>query len=561
MKRKTSRRDFLKNASTVAVALAVPSPWIEAAPTFDVVLRGGTILDGTGGPAYPADLGIRGDTIAAIGSISADQGKQAVDISGFQLCPGFVDIHTHSDGNILAYPNSESRVYQGVTTELTGNCGGSAAPVSGANAEQALDKWRKEEGISAKWNDVASYFTALEQTRISINQGLLLGQGTIRENAIGLVDRTVTPDELKQILRATEEGMDQGAFGLSTGLEYTPGTYTPTDEIVEMTRIVSRYGGLYASHTRNEVDRVLEAVHEAIDIGRRAGVRVEVSHLKVCGKNNWHMQHASIELIESARRDGIAVYADVYPYTAYSTGLDLFLQPWAREGGSAEMVKRLRDSKVRAQIRKEAENYIRNLEPGDYDLIVISSIPSEKNRPLVGKNVAEIASIWKMEPVDALLRLLEEEEGNVSYIGHAMSPENVEMVMAHPLVMIGSDGYTMAPTGKAEQTRPHPRSYGAYPRVLAKYWRERKIFDLPTAIRKMTSMPADQMGITDRGRIAKGKKADLVVFDSNTVKDEATFENPHRYPDGIQYVLVNGAFVIEQGKHNGARPGKVLRKT
>ncbi len=560
MKKKTSRRDFLKNTSTIAVALTLPARWIEAAPSFDIVLRGGTILDGTGGPAYQADLGIRGDTIAAIGSISADQGKQSVDISGFQICPGFVDIHSHSDGSILVYPNSESRVYQGVTTELTGNCGGSAAPVAGANAEQAFDKWRKEEGISAKWTDVASYFAALEQTRISINQGLLLGQGTIRENTIGLVDRNVTADELKQILRATDEGMDQGAFGISTGLEYTPGTYTPTDEIVEMARIASRYGGLYASHTRNEVDRTLEAVLEAIDIGRRAGVRVEVSHLKVCGKNNWHRQHASIELIESARRDGIEVFADIYPYTAYSTGLDLFLQPWAREGGNAEMVKKLRDSKLRAQIRKEAENYIRNLEPGDYDLIVISSLSTEKNRPLVGKNVAEIASIWKMEPADALLRLLEEEEGDASYIGHAMSPENVEMVMSHPLVMIGSDGYAMAPTGKATQSRPHPRSYGAYPRVLAQYWRERKIFDLPTAIKKMTSMPADQMGIPDRGRIAKGKKADLVVFDSNTVKDEATFENPQRYPDGISYVLVNGAFVIEKGKHNGARPGRVLRK-
>ncbi len=561
MTRRTSRRKFLKDVSVVGVALAVRPPLIEASPSFDLALRGGTILDGTGGPAYLADLGIRGDAIAAIGSISEEQGKRSMDISGFHVSPGFIDIHSHSDGSILAYPNSESRVYQGVTTELTGNCGGSAAPVTGMNAEQALDKWRKEEGISANWSDVASYFAALEQTRISINQALLLGQGTLRENAIGLVDRLLTPDELKHILRSTEEGMDQGAFGLSTGLEYIPGTYTPTDEIVEMARIVSRYGGLYASHTRNEVDRVLEAVHEAIDIGRRAGLRVEVSHLKVCGKNNWHMQHASIELIESARRDGIAVFADVYPYTAYSTGLDLFLQPWAREGGSAAMVQRLRDSKLRAQIRKEAENYIRNLEPGDYDLIVISSIPSEKNRPLVGKNVAEIASIWKMEPVDALLRLLEEEEGDVSYIGHAMSPENVEMVISHPLVMIGSDGYTMAPAGKAAKSRPHPRSYGAYPRVLAYYCRERKVFDLPTAIRKMTSMPADQMGIPDRGRIAKGKKADLVVFDSNTVKDEATFENPHRYPDGIQHVLVNGSFVIEQGKHKGARPGKVLRKT
>lgn len=557
---KESRREFLVESAKAMAALFLSPLKIDAAPSFDLVLRNGTIVDGTGSPGAIADIGISGDRIAAIGSIAPERAKRAVDVRGLHVAPGFIDIHSHSDGVILAYPDAESRVYQGVTTELTGNCGSSAAPIGGLQAAEARKSWLDDEGIKADWDNVASYLDTLERSRIPVNQALLLGQGTLRENAIGMVDRALSAEEMKQVLRATEEGMDQGAYGLSTGLEYTPGTYTPTEEIVEMSRIVARYGGLYASHTRNEVDRHLEAVHEAIEIGKRAGVRVEVSHLKVCGSRNWHMQRSSIELIEAARANGINVLADAYPYTAYSTGLDLFLPAWAREGGSAAIVQKLRDPQQRARIRKEAETYILNLEPGGYDLIVISDLRSARNRELVGKNMLEIAGVWKMEPAEALMRLLEEEGTGVSYIGHAMSPENVEMVLASPLVMIGSDGSTMAPTGRAAQTRPHPRSYGCYPRVLSLYRRERKLFDLPTAIRKMTSMPADQIGLSDRGRIAPGKKADLVVFDAEGVRDGATFDEPHRYPTGIPHVLVNGVFVIENGAHTGARPGRVLRR-
>lgn len=557
---KVSRRDFLMESTKAMAVLSVSPLKIDASPSFDLVLRNGTIIDGTGSPGAIADIGISGDRIAAIGSIAAEQARRAVDVRGLHVAPGFIDIHSHSDGSILAYPGAESRVYQGVTTELTGNCGSSAAPISGLRAAEARNTWLADEGIKADWDDVASYLETLDRSKTAINQALLLGQGTLRESAIGMVDRVLSTDEMKQILHSTEEGMDQGAYGLSTGLEYTPGTYTPIEEIVEMSRIVARYGGLYASHTRNEVDRHLEAVHEAIEIGKRAGVRVEVSHLKVCGSRNWHMQRSSIALIEAARASGVDVLADAYPYTAYSTGLDLFLPAWAREGGSPAIVERLRDAKLRAQMRMEAESYILKLEPGGYDLIVISDLRSERNRALVGKNMIEIAGIWKIEPAEALMRLLEEEETGVSYIGHAMSPENVEMVLTSPLVMIGSDGSTMAPTGRAAQTRPHPRSYGCYPRVLTLYCRERRLFDLPTAIRKMTSMPADQIGLADRGRIAAGKKADLVIFSAEGVRDGATFDDPHRYPTGIPHVLVNGVFVIENGVHTGARPGHVLRR-
>ena len=552
-----SRRRFLKTTLTATAGAAVGAR-VSAAPAFDLVIRGGTVVDGTGAPVYAADVAVNGDAIAAVGSIPAGQGRRVLDATGLHVCPGFVDIHSHSDGVILQYPTADSRVRQGVTTELVGNCGSSAAPLAGVGVEDRKKEYR-DEGVTSDWSSVASYLARLEKTGISINQALLLGQGTLRENAIGNVDRPLAAEELAAVLRAVEEGMDEGAFGVSTGLEYTPGRYTPTDEIVAMARVVARYGGLYASHTRNEEKTLLEAVDEAIAIGRRSGARVEISHLKASGRSNWDKQRGALDLIESARRDGVAVLADAYPYTAYSTGLTVNLSGWAREGSNADVVGRLRDRGTRARIRKEVIAQIAD-ELGDYDLIVISSVKTAGNRPLIGKNMVEIAAGWGVEPVDAILRLLEEEDASVGYIGHGMSPENVEMVLRHPLVMIGSDGSTMAPVGKAAESRPHPRSYGAFARVLSHYSRERGLFDLPAAVRKMTSMPADQIGLRDRGRIARGARADIVLFDAARVKDEATFVDPHRYPAGIRDVLVNGTLVVEAGAHTGARPGRGLRR-
>jgi N-acyl-D-amino-acid deacylase len=353
--------------------------------------------------------------------------------------------------------------------------------------------------------------------------------------------------------------MDHGAFGLSTGLEYTPGRFTPAEEIVAMARVVARRGGLYASHIRNEEARLLEAVDEAIDVGRRTGVRVEISHLKAAGRVHWGKQRAALDLIEAARGDGVAVFADAYPYAAYSTGLTVFFPDWALDGGTEALVARLRDASERARIRREVAARVAE-DPGGYELVVISRVRSEANRGAVGKHLATIAEQRAVEPVEALLRLVEEEEGSVDFVGHGMSPENVALVLAHPLVMIGSDGRSMAPVGKAAFSRPHPRSYGAFVRVLGRYCREQRLFDLPTAVRKMTSLPADQVGLRDRGRIARGMKADLVVFDAATVQDEATFDDPHRYPRGVAHVLVNGVAAVEGGRHTGARPGRVLRK-
>jgi N-acyl-D-amino-acid deacylase len=423
--------------------------------------------------------------------IAPEQGKNVIYASGLHLCPGFIDIHTHSDGRILTCPTADSRVLQGITTELTGNCGYSVAPLKRADIKDELQEFR-EMGINPNWTDVTSYFSRLERTRISVNHAFLLGQGRLRKSAIGLVDRKLTTDELKNVLRAVEEGMDCGAFGLSTGLEYAPGIYTPAEEIVSMVRIVARRGGLYTTHIRNEASGLLEAIKEAIDVGLKTGVRVEISHFKAAGRSNWNKQPAALDLLEKARSLGIDISADAYPYTAYSTSLTILLEAWVKEGGPRAILKRLRNRDARRRILREVSEKVREV-PGDYGLIVISSTKSKRNRKTIGKNLVEIGEMWKVKPADAILRLLEEEETVVDFVGHGMKSENVEMVLSHPLVMIGSDGSSMAPKGKAAEARPHPRSYGTCPRVLGYYVRDRKLFDLSTAVKKMTSMTISVM--------------------------------------------------------------------
>jgi N-acyl-D-amino-acid deacylase len=456
------------------------------------------------------------------------------------------------------YPTADSRVRQGVTTEVTGNCGSSAAPMLGRGAEERKKEYLKDE-LAADWGDVASYCSFWDKTKSSLNHALLLGQGTLRANAIGVVDRRLAPAELAAVLRAVEEGMDQGAYGLSTGLQYTPGRFTPRDEITRMARVVARYGGFYASHMRNEDATLLEAIGETIAVGREAQLRVQISHLKAAGQVNWHKQRAALDLIESARAQGVGVLADAYPYTAYSTGLSILMEDWALDGGRQAMLQRMRDAALRERIRREVNANVL-AEPGGYDLIVIASVESEKNRGLIGKDLLAIAKGWGVEPVDALLRLLDEENGQVPFIGHAMSEANVSELLRHPLIMIGSDGRSMAPVKRAAGTRPHPRSYGTFARLLSHYARDKQLLPLEEAVRKMTSLPADQIGLRDRGRIARGMKADLVLFDPAGVRDQASFDAPHRYPTGIPYVLVNGALVVEQEKHTGARPGRMLRR-
>ena len=558
MKQAIDRRTFLALAAASAGSCALPSTGSsERRYAFDCVIRGGRVFDGTGGPEWSADIGIRGDTIVAFGDLGLEAARSVIDARGLCVAPGFIDIHTHSDGDVLAYPDDESRVFQGVTTEVTGNCGYSAAPVGGAEAEEYFQSLR-EQGIDARWTDVDSYFRTLESTRIAVNHALLLGQGTLRRAVAHLENRPLAPGELALVLRLLEQGLDQGALGFSTGLEYTPGRFTPTDELIAMARVLARRGKLYASHLRSEEAQFLEAVDEALRIGRESGARVQVSHLKAAGKPNWHKQDDALAALERARAAGLEVLADAYPYTAYSTGLSVFLSDEAREGGDEALLARLRDPAERARIRAGLEPRVAS-DPGGFELIVIASVGAGRNRDAIGVDLATIAARRAVDPAEALLQLLEEEDASVGFVGHGMSEENVVKVLKHPLVMIGSDGRAMAPRGKALETRPHPRSYGTFARVLSKYVREEHVLELANAIKKMSSMPAAQLGLDDRGRIGRNMKADLVVFDPAKVQDTASFDDPHRTATGFLHVLVNGVPVLRDGARTGERPGRALR--
>lgn len=532
---------------------------IGAPPRFGLLIRRALVFDGEGGPGFEADIAINGDTIEAIGEISADQAAHTLQADGLAVSPGFIDIHTHSDGMVFGYPLAESRVYQGITTEIAGNCGMSAAPLFGARAAARRLRWLEEEGIGAGWNGLDSYLSALEREGISVNQGMLIGHGSLRKNTAGEEWRPLSPDELRAMERETETAMECGAFGISTGLEYAPGRWSPPEEIAALARIAAKHGGLYASHIRNEQEGLIEAIAEALDIGRRADIPVQISHLKACGRPNWDKQEAAIHAIEDARTGGVDVMADAYPYTAYATELSILLEPWARAGGTVAALARLADPATFQRIADELEERIAR-SPGDPSLIVIGRVETDRNRPLTGANLQEIASEWKMPSGAAAARLLLEERLSVGFIGHGMAEDNVGRALAHPLTMAGSDGYCQGPHGRAAKAKPHPRSYGTFPRLLGRYARDLGLMTLGEAVRKATSMPADRLGIKDRGRVCPGCKADLVVFDPQTIADTATFENPHSYPTGIHHVIVNGEPVIRKGAHTGARPGRALRK-
>ncbi len=550
MKFPLDRRQFLSGAALFATGCVSGARGLLRGEDCDLVLRGGSVVDGSGAAAFVADVAVRGDRIVAIGDCSGVRARRVLDVSGSCVTPGFVDIHTHSDRSILRYPGAESRVRQGVTTEITGNCGSSAAPVDA----KPMDG---DQGTPPPWTDLNSYAEAWAAARPALNQALLVGQGTLRSTVLGDVDRRATAEELDAMAVRLRKALRQGAVGMSTGLEYVPGIYAPAEEIEFLARVVAEAGGLYASHMRSEEAELLAAVDEAIAVGRRSGVRVQISHLKACGKPNWPLLEEAIARIERARAEGIDVLADTYPYTAYSTTLTILLEPWSREGGSEAIVARLRDPVARARMAREVVPHVAS-DPGDFGLVVIASVAAAEHENCVGRSIAEIAAAWHVEPAEAYLRLLEASGADVGFIGHGIASEGVERVLAHPLVMVGSDGRSMAAVGR-QIDRPHPRSYGTFARVLGKYCRDSGLFDLPTAVEKMTSMPAARVHLIDRGVVRIGAFADLVVFDAATIADRATYDEPQLHPVGIAHVFVNGEAVVEDGRGTAARPGRLLR--
>ncbi len=524
----------------------------------NLFIRRARIVDGTGAPWFYGDVEVAGDRIARVGRrLEAPGGARIIDADGLVVAPGFIDIHSHSDDTILINPRAESKVRQGVTTEVIGNCGYSLAPLEG----EAIDDVKRDledTGIDVRWRSFSEYLGCVEESTTAVNIASLVGHGTVRRAAMGCRERAPSREETRRMKSLVARCMAEGAFGLSTGLIYPPSCYASTDEIVDLASVAAEAGGIYASHIRYEEDRVVEAVEEAIAIGERAGVSVEISHHKSGGVQNWGKVRATIDLMRRARGRGVDVACDVYPYTASSTGLSVILPQWMFDGGLDKAIERLRDRAVRERIRPLVEE-----EEGErrgWDKTVISSVTKAHNKGFEGKNLAEVAGMTGKDPFTAALDLIVDESAAVQTVRFGMCEDDVEYVLAAPESSVGSDASVRAPYGPLGKGKPHPRSYGTFPRVLARYVRERGILRLEEAVRKMTSLPAQRIGILDRGVIRPGMVADLVILDPERVSDTATYEDPHRYPMGIDWVLVAGHLVIERGEHTGLAPGRVLRR-
>jgi N-acyl-D-amino-acid deacylase len=521
---------------------------------FDLLITGGRVLDGTGAPVVAADIGIRNGRVAEIGNLAVAEAKTVIRADGRYVCPGFIDAHSHSDAYLLIEPTAASKVYQGITTEVVGNCGASAAPILGAY--QLPSDWR-DKSYPGAWKTVAEYRAFLEQVGPAVNVALLIGHNTLRAGVAGYENRPLRPDELAKVEKALDQAMEEGGIGLSSGLIYGPGMFAPREELVALARVAARRGGIYTSHMRSEGDRLIEAIDEALDIGRQAGIRVEISHLKTSGKANWSRLDAALEKIERAQCDGVVVAADRYPYTASSTDLDVVFPQWSHEGGGKALLARLRDPADRAKIR---EALVGAGVERDWDRITIGSTAAPENRRFQGMALVDAAKILGLEPVDAVLRFAETDQLRTGAFFFGMNEANMHRILALPYVMIGSDASLRAPWGVLGTDYPHPRAYGAFARFLRMSLDGRTV-PLPEAVRKMTSLPASHFGFKDRGRLSPGLAADVIVFDPATVRDTSDYNDPHRLATGFEHVIVNGAPVLRDGKSTGNRSGRFLPLT
>lgn len=518
---------------------------------FDVLIAGGLVLDGTGKPAIRADIGVRGDRIEAMDNLAGAPATRVVDARGKIVCPGFIDVHSHSDSYILIEPSAPSKVFQGVTTEVVGNCGASAAPRGGAY--QMPSDWR-EKKYPGTWSSVADYRALLERVQPGVNIVLLIGHNSIRAGVVGYEAREATADEVKAMGALLEKALDEGGAGLSTGLIYAPGMFAARGEIIELAKVAARKGKIYTSHMRSEGARLLEAIDESLQIGREAGVRVEISHLKTSGRKNWPLVDAALDRIRRARDAGMEVAADRYPYTAASTDLDVILPDWASGGGREVVLARLKDAAMRKKIRAEL---LASRDATYWTSVLVGSVVCEAARKYQGMPLADVARELSMEPVDAALHLMETDELRTGAIFFGMSEENMWKILAEPYVMLGSDASLRAPRGPLGADHPHPRAYGTFPKFLRAAVDGKTVL-LPDAVRKMTSLPASQFNLKDRGVLKPGAYADVVVFDAQSVADTATFEKPHQLAKGIEAVIVNGVLELDRDCLTGRRGGRFL---
>jgi N-acyl-D-amino-acid deacylase len=527
---------------------------------WDLLIQRARVIDGSGAPSFVADVAIRGDTIAAVGPSTAAQSRAIIDATGMTVAPGFIDLHTHSDYTLLVNPLAESKVHQGVTTEVIGNCGSSPAPLGDEAYPIIRARMEQQYGLEVSWRALAGYLERLTEAGMAVNVVPLVGHGTVRSAVMGYAQRAPTAGELRRMQELVADAMAAGAFGLSSGLIYAPGCYADSDELIALVKVVGQAGGMYFSHIRGESDTVLEAAQEAISVGERAGVAVQISHLKTAGRENWEKTPALLDLLDRANASGLDVTGDMYPYTAAATSLGALLPPWVHEGGLANLLPRLRDPQVRARIRHDIEQGL----DGWWNPLRATGWPgvqiarAAQHRSYQGMRFTDVAALRQQDPLEAALDVLLAEEGNAGVVLFMMGDAQVETILRHKRVMIGSDAGATAPYGVLGRSHPHPRAYGTFPRILGAYVRERGVISLEQAVWRMTGLTAWRLGLTDRGLVRPGYKADLVVFDAQRIADRATYDTPHAYPAGIRWVLVNGQVLLHEGERLPILPGRVL---
>ncbi len=529
---------------------------------FDLVITNGHIIDGTGSPWYSGDVGIRNGRIAAIGNLSAAARARTVDAEGKVVAPGFIDMLGQSETTILVDPRLPSKIYQGITTEITGE-GGSAAPLNDtmlANDRPGYAHYK----VEPDWRTFRQYFARLEKQGMGINLASYVGATQVRRMVLGDADVQPTPEQLEKMKALVREAMRDGAVGVSTALEYAPAPYSKTEEIIAPASEASKFGGIYATHMRNEGSSVLEAIDEAVRIGREAHIPVEIWHFKVAGKENWGHMPESIARVNRARAEGVDVTADTYAYTAWFNSMSAFVPAWAHDGGDAKLIERLKDPATRARIRKDMETPSKDWdnewqEIGGPQDVMIGVVQNPELRKFQGKRLNEVAKALNEDSMDALFDILIQDKAYTDCAVFGMSEPDVALALRQPWVSVDNDSSGTSPEGILGEDHPHPRAYGTFPRILRKYVREEKKLTLPDAIRKFSALPAQRLRLTDRGVLKQGMWADVVVFDPETVRDLATFDDPNRFSEGMEYVLVDGVPVIANGKMTGALPGKVLR--
>lgn len=526
---------------------------------YDVVFEGCTVVDGSGGQGYVADVAVQNGTIAAVGALAHLEAARRVAGHGKVLAPGFIDMHTHSDLPLLVNNRAESKIRQGVTTEVIGNCGFGPAPLTEETKPEIRGMStflaKGSEALGWEWLTFGEYLDAMDRKGAALNVVPLVGHVPIRMAAMGVQRRHAEPNEIAAQQQHLRQSLEDGAFGMSSGLIFPPSSYADTEELVSLANVLHEFGAHYFSHIRGEGDTLLRAVAEAIEIGERADVSVEIAHHKATGKNNWGKVHDATMQSERAQARNVNVNFDVYPYTAGSGGLDQVVPNWAKEGGTAAMLARLKDPDTYAQLRQEAAAMFRT-----WEKFYLVWIGNDAYRQYEGQEFTEIGKSLQMDPIDAAFHLIVESENSASMLAFSTSEEDVEFMLKHPLGMVGSDGSSLAPYGSLSQGVPHPRNYGTYPRILQVYVRERNVLTLEQAIRKMSGACAEKMGLTAKGFVRSGLDADLVLFDPQNITDNATFGDPHQYPSGIDLVMVNGEIVVENGEHTGKLPGKILRR-